>query len=419
MAAVFNHGLRPEAAEECDFVEKFCSERAIPCIRGKADVRSYAAERNLGIEAAARELRYRFLFKTAAENGCKAVATAHHENDQAETVLMHILRGTGIDGLCGMLPYSFLKEYNESIPLIRPLLNVSREEIEKYAAETGMPYREDRSNFDSSYLRNRIRQELIPQLKADYNPQIVSSLCRLAKSAAADKELLDGAYEDAIRYASFYLLDGGCEWNRKTYQSYSVGLRYRMLRELFSRMGADLSEIGYDHLVVADHILMNGRYNQTIPFPGGLWLRCEGDRAMILTSPDVPQWRYPQLSQGWSLYCETRHIQPKDLPEWKEKAKKHPEWAIIDANQVVDCPILRTIRTGERFKPYGLGGASQKLSDFLVNNKIPVQYRDDLVVAADSEGIIWIPGYRVSNRCALYDGTHRIMILKLKKDPME
>ena len=419
MAAVFNHGLRLEAEEECDFVESFCSEREIPCVRGKADVRSYAAAKNMGIEAAARELRYQFLFKTASENECKAVATAHHENDQAETILMHILRGAGIDGLCGMRPYSFLKEYSESIPLIRPLLNISREEIEKYAAEIDMPYREDRSNDDPSYLRNRIRKELLPQLKADYNPQIVSSLCRLAKSAAADKELLDGACEDAIRYASFYLLDEGCEWSRKTYKSYAIGMRYRMLRELFSRMGADLSEIGYHHLIVADHLLMKGRYNQTIPLLDGLWLRCEGDRAMILTTPDVPQWRYPQLSQGWSLYCETRHIQSKDLPEWKEKAKNHPEWAVLDANQVADYPILRTIRPGERFEPYGMGGKSQKLSDFLVNNKIPVQYRDDLVVAADSGGIIWVPGLRVSNRCALYEWTHRIMILKLKKDPPE
>ena len=418
-AAVFDHGLRPEAAEESDFVERFCSEHSVPCVRGKADVRSYAEEKSMGIEAAARELRYQFLFRAAAEDDFRAVATAHHENDQAETVLMHILRGTGIDGLCGMRPYGFLKEYSETIPLIRPLLNISRKEIEKYAAENGMPYREDRSNFDTAYLRNRIRQDLIPKLEADYNPQIVDSLCRLARSAAADKEILDGTCEDAIRYASFFRFDKGCEWSRKTFGSYSVGLRYRMLRELFSRMGADLSEIGFQHLIVADRIFTEGRYNHTISLLKGIWLRCEGDKAMILTSPDVPQWRYPQLSQGWTLYCETRHIQPKDLPDWVDTAKKHPEWAVMDANQVADYPNLRRIRPGERFEPYGMGGASQKLSDFLVNNKIPVQYRDDLVVAADAGGIVWIPGYRVSNRCALSSGTRRIMILKLKKDPME
>ena len=118
VAAVFYHGLRPEAVEECDFVRAYCAERGIPCVRGEGDVRAYMAENGSGIEEAARELRYRFLFQTAAENGCAAVATAHHANDQAETVLMHVLRGTGIDGLTGMKPYGFLKEYSETIPLI-------------------------------------------------------------------------------------------------------------------------------------------------------------------------------------------------------------------------------------------------------------------------------------------------------------
>ena len=114
VAAVFNHGLRPEAVEECEFVENYCRERNILCFRGEADVRAYSLENGLGIEESARKLRYQFLFSTAAENGCTAVATAHHANDQAETVLMHILRGTGIDGLTGMKPYGFLKEYSEN-----------------------------------------------------------------------------------------------------------------------------------------------------------------------------------------------------------------------------------------------------------------------------------------------------------------
>ena len=97
------------------------------------------------------------------------------------------------------------------------------------------------------------------------------------------------------------------------------------------------------------------------------------------------------------------------------KAKQHPEWAILDADQVMDYPVLRKIRPGERFEPYGMGGKSQKLSDFLINNKVPVQYRADLVVAADAGGIIWVPGLRVSHRCALYKNTYHIMVLKLKK----
>ena len=414
MAAVFDHSLRLEAAEECDFVEKYCADREIRCVRGKGDVRKYAQEKGLGIEEAARELRYRFLFQTAAENGCAAVATAHHANDQAETVLMHILRGTGIDGLAGMRPYGFLPEYSETIPLIRPLLDITREEIEKYAAETGMPFREDSSNFDKEFVRNKIRLDLIPQLASDYNPQIVASLCRLAKNAAAEKEILDSNCEDAIRYAEFYKFDTCCEWSRKTYRSYRQGLRLRMLKRIFSLMGEDLSKIGYQLLSFADLFFMNARLNRIVPFIDGFWLCCEGEKALLLTEPDRKQLKYPQFSQGWGLYIETRHIQEKDLPLWKEKARTHPEIAVLDADQLSSNPELRKVEPGERFEPYGLGGKSQKMSDFLINNKVPAQYRRDLVIAADRAGIVWVPGHRVADRCALRDDTRKIMILKLK-----
>lgn len=414
IAAVFNHGLRPEAVEECNFVVDFCAERGISCVTGCGDVRSYAVEHSMGLEEAARELRYRFLFNTAAEHGAAAVATAHHANDQAETILMHILRGSGIDGLCGMQPYVFLKTYSETIPLIRPLLDITREEIEKYAAEVGMPFCEDRSNFDKEYTRNRIRHDLIPKLAAEYNPRIVDSLCRLAKSAAADKEILDGTCEDAIRYAAFYKFDDCCEWSRKTFQSYRFGLRLRILRELLSRMGTDSSKITYYQLKLADYFYMSARYNQVFPLIEGIWLCCEGEKALILTYPDREQWKYPQISQGWALYIETRHIRAEEITTWIEKARTHPEIAVLDANQIASRPVLRTIRPGDRFEPYGLGGRSQKMSDFLINNKVPLQYRRDMVVAADDAGIVWVPGHRVSNRCALRNDSRYIMVLKLK-----
>ena len=121
------------------------------------------------------------------------------------------------------------------------------------------------------------------------------------------------------------------------------------------------------------------------------------------------------MSQGWELVTETRVIEPRDLRLWQEKARQHPETAILDANWLALEPCLRRIRPGERFQPYGNGGRSQKLSDFLVNSKVPKEYRPDLAVAADAEGIIWIPGMRVSNRCAISESTKKIMILNLKK----
>ncbi len=414
IAAVFNHGLRPEAPEECDFVKAFCSERGIPCILGSGDVRSYAEAGHTGIEAAARELRYRFLFDTAEKKQAAAVITAHHANDRAETVLLHLLRGTGIDGLSGMRPYALPNPFSETIPLTRPLLGVTRAEIEAYMSENGIPYREDSSNSGPEFTRNRIRLDLIPKLEREYNPKIVESLCRLAETASADADILNEITGSTAKYIGALFPDDRVEWSRKAYQAQPDGLRMRLLRLFFSKLVGETTDISYKILKQADDFFLNARYNRIMPVFGKVSLQCEGNKASIINSTNNVQWKYPQLSQGWTLSAETQHISENELPYWIRTAKEHPEWGILDANQVADYPVLRKIRLGERFSPYGMGGRTQKLSDFLINNRIPEPYRADLAVAADEGGIVWIPGLRVSNRCALHPGTHRIMILKLE-----
>ncbi len=414
-AAVFNHGLRPEASEECAFVQSFCADKDIPCISGKADVRAFAAEKSVGLEQAARELRYRFLFDSASAAQAAAVATAHHADDQAETVLLHLLRGTGLDGLSGIRPYSLPNAFSKTIPLIRPLLGITRAEIEKFAAESGMRFRQDSSNTDAAYTRNRIRLELIPLLKKDYNPQIVQALCRLAESTSADRDVLEADRESAEKYMGLRFHENGAEWSRKTYLCYPVGLRMRLLRRVLSNLNTDISDIGYQNLKETDHFFVNARYNQTVPLTGEIYLRCRGSKAEILNNVNINQWKYPQLAQGWELVIETREIEPGYLRLWQEKARQHPETAILDMYCIAHTPYLRRIRPGERFQPYGNKGSSQKISDFLINGKVPKEYRPDLAVVSDAEGIIWIPGLRVSNRCAISDHTRKIMILKLKK----
>ena len=415
IAAVFDHGLRPEAAEECAFVKDLCEDRGIPCIQGSGDVRSRAESAHRGIEAAAREFRYRFLFDTAEKYQAAAVVTAHHANDRAETVLLHLLRGTGINGLSGMLPYTLPNPFSETIPLIRPLLGIGRSEIETYMAENGIPYREDRSNADQEYTRNRIRLDLIPKLEQEYNPGIVKALCRLAETASADAEMLNDITGSTAKYIGAVYLDDRVEWGRKGYQVQPAGLRLRMLRLFFSRLGIDISDIGFQILKQADSFFIRARYNQTMPVIGELTLRCEGNTASITKTKKISQWKYPQFSQCWELSNETLDITEKELRYWMDMARKHPEMAVMDYNQLAGWPVLRTARPGERFQPYGIGGKSQKLSDFLINNKVPKEYRPDLAVAADEAGIVWIPGLRVSNRCAINSDTHRIVILKLKK----
>lgn len=413
-AAVFDHGLRPEAEEECGFVMAFCKERGIRCVKGTGDVRGHAEQNGLGIEEAARELRYRFLFGLAGETGAAAVATAHHANDQAETVLMHLLRGSGTDGLCGMQPYTLPNPFSRSIPLIRPLLGITRAEIEAAVTEEGLPYREDRSNSDPAYTRNRIRLSLIPDLERNYNPQIVSALCRLSETAAADREILEDACGAAAGRIGLHRTEAGFEWDRKAFCSERSGIRMRLLRRIFSGLLPDPAEPGLLNLKEADNFFWASGTNRLQPFFGGLRLRCEGSTASILKYVNIENPLYPQLSDGWQLRKEVRAVTPEEIPGWIEKAAAHPECAFLDASLLTSEPVLRTICPGERFRPYGNSSGSVKMSDFLINNKVPKQYRPGLAIAADTDGILWIPNLRTGSRAALTPSTRTIMILSLQ-----
>lgn len=401
-AAVFNHRLRPEAAEEQAFVELFCRERGIPCCSGCADVSQYAEEHRLGIEAAARELRYGFLFKTAAEKGAAAVCTAHHANDRAETVLLHLLRGAGMDGIAALRPYSLPNPFSQSIPLIRPLLGVPRSQIDAYIAAEGLPFREDRSNTDTAYTRNRIRAELIPALERDYNPEIVTALCRLAESAAADSELL-AADTEAAR-ARVMTASQPPTLSRTAYMAEAEGIRARLLRLVLP--GADA---GFANIKALDRIILSARVNETHPWMHGIQVVIEGDSVRFLTNSEQLLNDYPQISDGYVLRITRRTAAQETLPEWIARAKADPMTAFLDADRVSGNLSLRTAVPGERFMPCGSHGHSQKLSDFWINRKLPKRCRAGYPVLADDEGILWLPGLMTSERAALREETRTVL----------
>lgn len=181
-AAHYNHHLRPTADRDEQFVRRWCADHGIPLTVGSGEVAQYAAASGLGTEAAARELRYEFLHRAAAETGCSLIATGHHAGDNAETVLMNLIRGCGLNGLTGIPERRGL--------LVRPMLAVSRAEIEAYLSARGIPHVEDESNRDPRYTRNRIRHQLIPLLE-ELNPQAVSHIAAAARRLSGDEAELE------------------------------------------------------------------------------------------------------------------------------------------------------------------------------------------------------------------------------------
>ena len=406
IAAVFDHQLRTESAEEAAFVQAFCRERGIDCRMGSADVSAYAREHGLGIEAAARELRYGFLFRIASENGAAAVCTAHHANDRAETVLMHLLRGTGIDGLAALRPFALPNPFSDTIPLIRPLLGVTRPRIEAYIDEQTLPYREDRSNADTVYTRNRVRAELIPALERDYNPEIVSALCRLAETASADADVLDEVTDAALgRVVTAY---DPVTFSRSAYTAEPEGLRLRLLRRMTPGVDA-----GYENLKTLDEFIRSAKVNDTLPWMGGIRAVIEGDKVCILKNTDANLNEYPQISDALSLQIERHAVTAEEIPDLTSRAKADPWTAYMDAEQISGELTIRPAIPGERFKPCGCHGHSQKLSDFWVNRKLPQPYRENYPVVADEFGILWLPGFMTSERGILRESTREIVIVKL------
>lgn len=187
-AAVFDHQIRPEAAGEAAFVQRWCQERDIPCHLGRDDVPRLARERGKGLEETARDVRYAFLERIASEVGASKIATAHNADDNAETLLLHLLRGSGLRGLGGIPPVRG--------KLIRPLLTVSRADIERYLLQWDVPSVEDASNADCSFRRNAIRHEVLPLLKT-YNPRLLEGLTRSIQGFRADNAFLEAQADRA------------------------------------------------------------------------------------------------------------------------------------------------------------------------------------------------------------------------------
>lgn len=257
--AHLNHGLRGQAADDdADFVQRFADQHHAQIILGSRDVRGIADARHLSIEAAARMARYEFLQSAAITVGANYIAVAHNADDQAETVLLRLIRGSGVAGLQGMRSVSLLHvEYTATpsrILLLRPLLGVSREQIECYCRSNQLQPRRDETNDELHHARNRIRHELLPLLR-QYNPGIRTVLARLAETAATDMEVIDYATSQII--TSLLLQDEAQRMtlDRLAWRKLPVGLQRTVIRECVKRFAGDMTDLKYAGIEEARAVL--------------------------------------------------------------------------------------------------------------------------------------------------------------------
>ncbi len=397
VVAHLNHGLRGKDAEgDAEFVESLCSEFGIRFFGVKVDVSARAADAGISLEMAARAERYEFFGRAANYFGTNLVATAHTADDQAETVLLKLARGAGLDGLSGIAN----KSLRDGLSLVRPFLGISRKQLVKFLDEENQSWREDISNNDKSFMRNRVRHELLPWLKNNLNGSIKETLCRTADVLRDETIWLDEICRKLLdKYSDKDRL------NTEELQKEPIAARRRVLRLWLSTCGVSIDEISFQLVKRADELLCrNSSGCCSIQLFAGLLLTRQYDKLLLESGADK--------SDNNSFYAETRVPFDIVVPEVSLRISAEISTGIIKKNMgaLGEFPAMGSIslsavsnkslsvrswRAGDRMKPLGING-SQKLQDIFVNEKVPAKERLFIPVVECGGEIIWIPNFRVA-----------------------
>ena len=241
--AHLNHSLRDSADADQDWLHALTAEHSIPFVSAKLDVAALAESQNRGFEETARDERYQFLTRTACETGCHSVAVGHNSNDQAETVIHQIIRGTGLGGLSGM---PWVRPLGDGVCLARPLLKISRAVIEDWLRSIDRDWRTDVTNSDTKFTRNRIRHELLPLLETDFNPRVQSALCRLAESAGETHSAINAVADRILQTAIADQNASVCRLNSVQLAAWPEPVIRECLRLIWKRQAWPLQKMGYD-----------------------------------------------------------------------------------------------------------------------------------------------------------------------------
>ena len=454
--AHLNHQLRGvESEADAEYVSNLAGSLGIPITIDRQDVAAYRIERNCSIEEAARELRYAFLGRVAREVGANRIAVGHTRDDQVETILMHILRGTGITGLCGLAPCSPMAYDSQEMPLrdsppslrasplslrakrsnllvIRPLLDITREETTNYCQEHQLAPRIDSSNLSLSFFRNRLRLQLLPLLR-QYNPSVDQALLRLADIAKEDSTLIEqqvsGLWDEVARQENnaIYL-------DRKQIASLPIALQRHLLRAAVTRLAGDARDIEASHIEAA-RSLLNKPASKRISLPHGLICHGGYDELVIASTAKqshLPPCPFPPLPGEFPLTVPGKTVPPG----WKVIASIVQERAAspssrgalgtsegnCQSNLVAHFDLQKTgtelfvrqRRPGDRFQPLGMS-MPKKLYEFMVDAKIPRSWRGHIPIVCSPQQIIWVVGWRIDDRVKTTEASKEILRLEFIK----
>ena len=412
-----NHQLRGQAADaDQRFVERYARQRGLEVISRSVDVPAYARDRKVSIETAGRMLRIGALAAMARQCGAGAVATAHHRDDLAETMIFRLRRGTAFRGLCGIEPVSWL----EGIPFIRPLLGISRREILAYCRERNLPWQEDATNADCGYARNRIRHRLLPSLQKRMHTDAVAGLADLAeKSQRLFKridEQMNGRMPEIVvrRERGLIALD----------QSVLTSCGPVELGEIFRRCLVDL-DIG-----LRDYTALHYQQMIRCVYQGGcMKRRLPGEvqfaveaQALIFRTRSACETLFPDEPVSLEIGSTCRfgptqisaaliEADADSFEQFQTKKDSRTEW--LDADKINGPIRIRRRRPGDRFCPLGMR-ADKKVGKFLTSAKADSEAKKKIFIIEDSEKILWVAPVRISEQVKVDGHSHRVLQLSIK-----
>ncbi len=406
--AHLNHALR---GEESDMDEAFVADLSlryqVPYISRKLSPGQLGGAPE-GMEAAARKVRYDFLRDAAGRVGAARVALGHTKSDQAETLLLRLLRGSGPRGLGGIHP-------SRDGLFIRPLLESSREEVEAYLRNSGERWREDSSNQDLRRTRNRIRHQLMPLLQSQYNPEVVDVLSRTTSVLREEDEYLDSVVRELARRL-VRQEEQGIALAIPAVRVLPPALRRRLLRSFLEKATPPLSPpLDFETTLALEDLVTAGRHQTALTLGPGLEIRVLYADLVAVSKPAPPgRASVPLPVPGEATWPElgvrlrARQVSPREAGD--PKSTSTPERAFLDADALPGPLALRRRREGDLFRPLGAPGES-KLKSFLIDHKVPQPVRDRIPLVVAGDKIAWVVGYQIDDRFKVTSRTQRVLVL--------
>lgn len=402
-----NHGIRPEAAADEEYVRGLCQKEGILFYPFQENIPLYAKDRGIGTEEAGRMVRYH-AFETVCGNfpGPTKIAVAHNRNDQAETMLFHLLRGSGVAGLSGIMP---VRER-----IIRPLLCVERREIEDFLTQKGVEWCIDSTNEENTYTRNKLRNVVFPYLKEEVCVRSVDHVAQAAEEIAEVRifldELTDGAEETVLKKQ-----DGRVLVFRDAFLKQPGIIKKQLLLRAFTHLVSSRKDIGKVHV---DEILslMEKESGKQIVLPYGLRAVREFDRIVIGKRGEEKKERriHPAVIPGTVETEDGTRIEFSLIKAENSHGivqKKYTKW--FDYGKIQNCPVLRTRQTGD-YLTISPNGGHKTIKEYFIEEKIPVSKRDDQLLLADDKHILWVVGMRISEFYKVTDRTKEILQVTIK-----